>query len=124
MASPIIGKTLLNQYHIEEFIGNTPLGGLYRASDERSRASYALTILTSPAADNPDIFKELESRSGKLQAIAHPNLARYLGLYQTPTETFFLEEWVDGPTLKDILQRARVTAEEALVFAQSIGSGL
>jgi len=123
MAS-IIGKTFLNQYHIEEFIEITSLGEMYRASDERSRISYALTLLPKTAGDNPDTIKDLEVNAGKLQAIAHLNLAKYFGLFQTPTETFFLEEWVDGPTLKDVIRRAQISAEESLVLAWAICRGL
>lgn len=120
MPSPITGKTLLNQYHVEEFITLTPIGELYRATDERSGKSLALTLLAKTISDNAEAIKELEAEAVKLQGISHPNLTKYLGLYQTPTLAFLLEEWVDGPSLSNVLERAPVSVNEALTYAKAI----
>lgn len=124
MSSALIGKTLLNQYHVEEFIALTPLGELHRATDERSNKPLALTLLPKSISDNTEAFKELEAESKKLQAISNPNLNKFLGVFQTPTLAFLLEEWIDGPSLQTILERAPVSVEEALVFAKAICSAL
>ncbi|MFN8382256.1 MAG: protein kinase [Anaerolineales bacterium] len=124
MASAIIGKSLLNQYHVEEFITRTPLGELYRATDERSNKSLALTLLPKSISDNAEAFKELEADAKKLQLISHPNLIKFLGVFQTPTLAFLLEEWIDGPSLQTILNHAPAGVEEALVFAKAICNAL
>ena len=53
MPAPLTIKTLLNQYRIEEFITTTPLGELYRATEERSQKAIALT--TPPAETSAKI---------------------------------------------------------------------
>lgn len=117
-------KSLLNQYRIEEFSAPTPLGELYRATDERSNKLYSLTLLPKSAAGNAEALKEFEANSPRLQAISHPNLNKYLGLTKTATATFLVEEWVDGPSLKEIRVRGKAGAEEALFIAKSICDGL
>ena len=124
MASALIGKTLLNQYHVEEFIALTPLGELHRATDERSNRPLALTLLPKSISNNAEAFKELEAESKKLQAISHPNLNKFLGVFQTPTLAFLLEEWTDGPSLQAVLERAPINVEEALVYAKTICNAL
>ena len=124
MPPVLLGKTLLNQYHVEEFIGNTPHGELYRVTDERSGKPLALTLLSKSVTENGEIIKELEAKSGKLQSIRHKNINRYLGLFQTPTFAFQLEEWVDGPSLKDVLSKSPLSAEETLVYARSVCGAL
>ena len=124
MSTSIIGQTLLNQYHVEEFITSTPLGELYRATDNRNNKLLGLTLLPRSIADNAEAFKELESKSARLQAITHPNLVKYYGLFQTPTLAFLLEDWVDGLSIKDILAKGPVLAEEALVYAKAVCRGL
>jgi Tol biopolymer transport system component len=124
MSSAITGKTLLNQYRVEEFITLTPLGELYRATDERSNKPLALTLLPKSISDNAEAFKELESASKKLQIISHPNLNKYLGVFQTPTLAFLLEEWTDGPSLQTILEHAPISVNEALIFAKAICNAL
>ena len=124
MSSTLIGKTLLNQYHVEEFIAFTPLGELHRAIDQRSNKRLALTLLPKSISNNAEAFKELEIEAKKLQAISHPNLNKFLGLFQTPTLAFFLEEWTDGPSLQTILGHAPVGVNETLVYTKSLCSAL
>ncbi len=124
MPSLLSGQTLLNQYHIEEFIALTPPGELYRVTDSRNNRSLALTLLPKTISDNGEAVKELEAESSKLRAISHPNIVSYLGLYQTPTLAFLLEEWVDGPFLRDVLNAAPIGINESLVYAKAICSAL
>ncbi len=120
MPTSIVGKNLLNQYHVEEFIAPTPLGELYRAMDRRSGKYAALTILPKNIAKHTEAVRKLEAKSKTLQELSHPNLAKYHGLRQTPDHIFLLEDWVDGPSLKHILARAPLSAEEALFYANSL----
>ncbi|MCE9647597.1 MAG: protein kinase [Chloroflexi bacterium] len=124
MAKFLTGKTLLNQYYVEEFIGPTPLGDRYRATDQRTNKALSLTLLVKTISDDPEMLKELEGTSKRLQSINHPNLTQYLGLFQTPVLAFILEDWVDGPTLKTILANTPVSITESLVYAKSICAGL
>lgn len=124
MPAPVTIKTLLNQYRIEEFIALTPLGDLYRATEERSQKAIALTILLPSLTENPEELKTLEANSVRLQGISHPNLNPYHGIQKTSTQTFLIEDWVDGPSLKTVRERGRLAAEETLFIAKSIGGGL
>ncbi len=124
MPATLPNKTQLNQYRVEEFISVTPLGELYRATDERSNKPLALTLLHKSIAENGEAIKELEASAIRLQAINQPNLNKYLGLGKTPTYIYLLEEWVDGPSLKQVAERGRLNAEEALFLAKNICAGL
>lgn len=124
MPDALTGKTLLNQFRVEEFIALTPLGGLYRATDAYRNKSLALTLLPRDIAENAESFKELEARSSILRGISHANLVPYLGAFQTPTLAFMLEEWVDGPSLVDVIDKAPVKVTEALLFVKSICGAL
>ncbi len=124
MASAVTHKILFNQYRVEELIGITPLGELYRVTDERSNLPLALTILPKSISSNPEALKELEVNSTRLQGLSHPNLNKYLGIQKTSEQTCLLEEWVDGPSLKTVRERGRLNAVEALFFAKQICNGL
>jgi Tol biopolymer transport system component len=124
MPSPLLGQTLLNQYHVEEFVARTPLGELYRATDTRTNKPLALTLLPKTTYENAEALKSLDAQSAKLRGISHPNLVPYLGLYQTPTLAFLLEEWIDGPSLNEILGKAPLTINETLIYIKAICSAL
>ncbi|MCB9113086.1 MAG: serine/threonine-protein kinase [Anaerolineales bacterium] len=124
MPPQVAPKTLLNQYRIEEFISLTPLGELYRAIDERSNKSVALTVLSKDVSDKPENIKDFEANASRLLTITHPNLNKHIGLGKTSERTFLVEEWVDGPSVRDILEQGRVSAKESLFVAKSVCSGL
>lgn len=117
-------KSTINQYRIEEFAGNTPLGELYRATDERSNRFFAITLLPKLIAEDSETVKELEANTVRLQSISHPNINKYLGIQKSPAFSFFAEEWVDGPSLKDIRSRGKLKSEEVLFIARSVSNGL
>jgi serine/threonine protein kinase len=120
MTPSLVGKTLFSRYRIEEFITRTPLGDLHRAVDERHARTLALTLLPPVMADKTEIIKRLEEKPALLQGVSHPNLARYLGVHHAATHIFLLEEWVDGPSLRDVLARSTVSVDEALVYASAV----
>lgn len=124
MPSQLTGKTFLHQYRVEEYITPTPLGDLYRAVDERTNKSLSLTLLDKKISDDAEALKELETKSKKLQSIQHPNVAKYFGVYQTPSLSFLLEEWIDGPSLKNILEQRQLSAEETLIYTKALCNGL
>jgi len=121
---PLAGQTFLNQYHVEEFIVLTPLGELYRATDTRNNKPLAFTLLPKTISENTEALKSLEADSVKLRSISHPNLVPYIGLYQTPTLAFMLEEWIDGPSLKEIFTKEPLSVNEALIYTKAICSVL
>ncbi len=124
MSSDISGLTFLNQYYIEEFITLTALGELYRATDTRSNIALALILLPKSISENAETLKSLEAEAVKLGGISHPNIAQYHGLYQTPKNAFLLEEWIDGPSLRAVLEKTPLSVNEVLVYAKAICSGL
>ncbi|NJN80386.1 MAG: hypothetical protein HC797_07900 [Anaerolineales bacterium] len=89
MPTSITGKTLLNQYHIDEFITHTPLGELYRVTDERTNKPLALTLLSKEISDDIESIKALETKSKKLQSVQHPNLVKYFGFIPNTYTCFF-----------------------------------
>jgi len=124
MPSSLPGQTLLNQYHVEEFAALTPLGELYRATDTRSNKPLALTLLPKTISENAEALKGIDAEFAKLRGISNSNLVPYLGLHQTPTLAFLLEEWIDGPSLNEVLDKAPLTVNEILIYTKAICSAL
>lgn len=120
MPPALLGTTLLNQYRIDEFIRSTPLGDLYRVTDVRSNRIFTLTQLPKSIAENSEALKELEEVAGKLRNIKLSNVAVYYGVFQTPQYAFLREDWVDGPTLRDVYNRSPIHVNEALIFIRAI----
>jgi len=120
----LVGQTLLSRYRVEAFIVHTALGELYRVTDTWHNKPLAVTILPKSVSNNPESLKQIETDSNRLRAVTHPNLVPYLGLFQTATLAFLIEEWVDGPPLREILLQAPVPVSEALIYVKSVCAAL
>ncbi len=124
MPTSLSGQTFLNQYQVEEFVALTPLGELYRATDTRTNKPLALTLLPKTVYESAEALKTLDAQSARLRGISHPNLVPYLGLFQTPTLAFLLEEWIDGPSLSEVFGKAPLTVNELLIYIKALCSAL
>ncbi len=117
-------QTLLNQYQVETYVALTPLGELYRVTDTRKSKPLALILLPKTISDDAEKLKHLDAESARLRGISHLNIVPYLGLYQTPSHAFLLEEWIDGPSLASLLEQKPISAAESLVYLKAICSAL
>jgi Tol biopolymer transport system component len=122
--SELVGQIILSQYHVDAFIIDTLLGEYYRVTDTRLNKTLGILVLPDSIGNDANALKQLESDSNRLRAILHPNLVPYLGLFQTPTYAFLLEEWIDGPSLRNILTQAPLSISEALIYLKALCSGL
>ncbi len=122
--SELVGQTILSQYHIDAFIAHTPLGEYYRVTDTRSNQPLGIIILPDSIANDANALKQLDADSNRLRAILHPNLVPYLGRFQSANHAFLLEEWVDGPTLRNIFEFVPISVNEALVYLKTLCAGL
>lgn len=125
MSGALLAQTLLGTYRVEAFIAKTPLGEFYKALDTKQERYLGLLALPAEAANDPEVVKQFDAASFPLQKLRHPNLTPYLGLYRTADVTFLLEEWVDGPSLRDVLRAApSLSVEETLCYARAIATSL
>ncbi len=120
----IIGQTLLNQYRIDKNIAETHLGEVFRAWDLRRNKPVSITILQKKISEDNEKLKEFEAQSNGFKKVMHPNIIPFLGVLQTPTLAFILEEWVDGASLRDVMNTGLLSINEALVYIKAICSAL
>ena len=101
--SNLIGQTLLNQYRMDAFIAAGGMGSVYRVWDTKRNVELAMKVLHADFADDPSAFKFFQREARALEKLRHPNIVPFYGIFQDGQHTFLLEQYVDGPTLRDIL---------------------
>ncbi|MCZ2127332.1 MAG: protein kinase [Anaerolineales bacterium] len=119
-----VNQTVLNRFHIEAFDAVTPLGEQYRALDERGGKYVALTVLPKSVFNNAEALKQIGFYALQTQNVSHPNVNKSLGLHKTPDFAFLLEDWIDGPSLKDVRAKGRLGAREALCVVRAVCGAL
>ncbi|MBN2549860.1 MAG: serine/threonine protein kinase [Anaerolineales bacterium] len=123
----LIGQTIMNRFRVDAFSGSDEKSETYRAWDLQRNLPVAMKMLHSNLASNPPLTSLLQQASSSLQNLSHPNLAPYLGFYQASGSTFALEQWIDGPSLGDVMrlrQGQPFSAQEALIILKALSAAL
>ncbi len=127
MSKTLIGRTILEQFRIDEFIASGGMGAVYRVWDLKRNVPLAMKILHADLADDPAIFKRFKREANALKKLAHPNIVPFYGLYQTADFAFLLERYVNGFSLKDILRQQQgkpMPVEDVLVYLKALSAAL
>lgn len=117
----LTGQIFFNRYRIEQFIFPTPIGKLFRATDTYKEQAVAVFILPRAIANNPKQMKVLQD---EYRSFSNRHLATSHGIFQTAQLALVIEEWIDGPSLRDLLSKGPITPRESLVYAKSICAAL
>src|SRR5688572_28012760 len=123
MRGKLIGRIFLDQYRVDTFIDSGGMGAVYYVWDLKRRVPLAMKVLHSELADDPHVFKRFKREANALKKLTHPNIVQFYGLFQTRDVVFLLERFIDGPSLKDILQQRAgkpVTLREALIYLKAL----
>lgn len=99
-------------------------GESYRAWDNQTKQVVSLHLL--PETDD-ESRRKLESSVRDLERVAHPGILPYLGLFELSGQSFWAEGYMDGPTLRVVLnaaQGAPFPLGEALTYMKNLSSEL
>lgn len=127
MGSSIIGKHLLDQFRVDEFIASGGMGSVYKVWDLKRNVPLAMKVLHTDLAEDPSMFKRFQREARALQKLSHPNIVPFYGLYQTLDFSFLVEKYIQGPNLNQILKLYRGTSlplEEVLIYFKALSAAL
>jgi len=96
----------------------------YRAWDNQTNQAVSLHLLLETDAETRRLS---ETRIRDLERVAHPGILPYLGLFEFSGQAFWVEGYVDGPTLRFVLNAAAgqpLPLDEAFTYIKGLSSGL
>ena len=114
----------LGSYTVGERIGSGGMGDVYRAHDEHLGRDVALKILPGVFADQDDRVARFMAEARVLGALNHPNIAAIHGLEEAGGVRALVLEFVEGPTLADMIGARPVPVEDALPIARQIAEAM
>lgn len=124
MSSGMLGRYLLGRYRIDQHIASTNMSDVFLVWDMKRNVNLIMKVLDN---DDPAMLRLFRREAQALKKLNHPNIVPFYGLYQEDDLNFFLEMFIDGPNLKDILRRIpdhKLKIEEVLIFIKGICSAL
>ena len=109
----LTGTTFKKRYTLKRLVGEGGMASVYLAQDRDRDVPLALKVLKPELARSQVL--ELFAREAKiLSTLQHPNIVRFYELDQDRGYFFIVMDWVDGPDLKQELNRR----ERAFPFGQ------
>ena len=114
---------LFPQLEILELIGQGGMGAVYKARQKELDRIVALKIL--PPGIGDAAFAERFAREAKaLARLNHPGIVTIFEFGRSSGLFFFLMEFVDGATLRQVLHGGRISPREALAIVPAICDAL
>jgi serine/threonine protein kinase len=116
--------SLFPQLEILELIGQGGMGAVYRARQKELDRIVALKILPPSIGQEAGFAERFAREARALARLHHPNIVTLFEFGRADGLFFFLMEFVDGVTLRELLKRGRVSPREALEIVPPICDAL
>jgi serine/threonine protein kinase len=124
--------TVFPQFEIISFIGQGGMGAVYKARQKQLDRIVALKILPPSIGKDPAFAERFAREARAMAKLNHPGIVTIYdfgqaqgGADHTPAQLyFFIMEFVDGVSLRQLLQAGRVAPREALAIVPQICDAL
>jgi serine/threonine protein kinase len=112
------------QLELLDFIGQGGMGAVYRARQKELDRIVALKILPPDIGNDPAFAERFMREARALAKLNHPGIVTIHEFGRTDGLFFFLMEFVDGVSLRQLLANARISPREALAIVPQICDAL
>ena len=119
----LVGRTL-GPYRLEAQVGAGAMGAVYRARDERLGRRVAIKVLPAHGRDSAELARRLGIEARAAGAIAHPNVVTIHDVGHEAGVAYVVEEFVDGESLRSVIERGRVPRARVESIARDLARGL
>src|SRR5215813_13596656 len=114
----------IQNYRIARQLGSGGMGEVYLADDIRLNRKVALKLLPPHFTVNPDRVRRFERESRAASALNHPNIVTIYEIGKSNTTHFIAAEFVDGKTLRQLINEKPFTLNEALKVSMQVAEAL
>ncbi len=115
---------LFPQLEILECLGRGGMGAVYKARQPRLDRLVALKILSPEKQGNQKFSERFEREARALARLHHPNIVAVFDFGEVQGNFYLLMEFVDGLTLRQVLQDRQLAPGEALAIVPKICEAL
>ncbi len=121
---PAPGITLAGRFELIAEYPVSQFGRMFRAINKESGEAVAVLILNASVLPTSNAYTRLENEITSLQSVRHPAVIRVDSVEHTENLTFISREWIEGPSLIDVMRSDPPALPEAIEILASLAGGL
>ena len=114
----------LPQFEIIDLLGRGGMGVVYKARQIQLDRIVALKILPPGDAQAPDFVERFRREARSLAKLSHPNIVNVYDFGESDGLYYFVMEFVDGVTLRELILAHNMSTAEALFIVPKICDAL
>ncbi|MGH9753464.1 MAG: protein kinase domain-containing protein [Blastocatellia bacterium] len=114
----------IGHYRLLSLLGRGGMGEVYLAIDTRLGREVALKLLPAEFASDAERVKRFEREARIASALNHPNILTIYEIGRDGEAIFIATEFVEGPTLRQLLANGAITLTEAVDIGAQTASAL
>ncbi len=119
------GSLLSHTYRIDRLLARGGMGEVYRAQHEEMGTWHAIKIILPDLAGDAKIVDLFRREAGVLRNIRHDAVVAYDGVFRDEqSRVYLVMEFVDGPSLSEILKQRTLSPAEVRTLRDRLASGL
>ncbi len=107
--------TAIGPYQIQGLLGSGASGDVYKAFDPQLKRHAAIKILAPELRRDKEFLERFTSEAAAIAQLHHRNIVQIYFIGEEDDLPFFAMQFIDGPSLADVLQR-----EEKLTVGESV----
>lgn len=119
----MIGKQI-SHYKVLEKLGEGGMGVVYKAEDTKLERTVALKFLPPHVAGNEEDEKRFVEEARAAAALDHPNICTVYEINEADGQQYIAMAFVEGRSLKDMLEERPLKIDDALKIAIQVAKGL
>jgi hypothetical protein len=105
---------LISGYHLEKMVGSGGMGEVHKATQLSLGRTVAVKLLNPELAKDPSFIARFQKEAAALAALSHPNIVSIVDKGKTETTYYLVMEFVDGPSLRELIRAPELDVPGAL----------
>lgn len=105
---------LVSGYRLEKLVGTGGMGEVHKATQLSLGRTVAVKLLNPELAKDPSFIARFQKEAAALAALSHPHIVSIVDKGKTENTYYLVMEFVDGPSLRELIRASQQDIPGAL----------